>query len=49
MCVHGGLTYEQCLSEGLWTERRLFHMTFVTADQTGGAWNEPVLCGHSPL
>jgi len=26
------------LSEGLKTERRLFHMTFATADQKEGAW-----------
>jgi len=28
--------YEQGLSEGLRTERRLFHMTFATADQKEG-------------
>jgi hypothetical protein len=33
------LAYEQGLSEGLKTERRLFHMTFATADQKEGAWN----------
>ena len=31
------IAYEQGLSEGLRTERRLFHMTFATADQKEGA------------
>jgi hypothetical protein len=33
------VAYEQSLSEGLRTERRLFHMTFATEDQREGAWN----------
>jgi enoyl-CoA hydratase len=33
------VAYEQGLSEGLRTERRLFHMTFATTDQKEGAWN----------
>jgi hypothetical protein len=36
--VHG-LAYEQSLSEGLRTERRLFHMTFATEDQMEGTQN----------
>lgn len=41
VCVHGYvvLAYEQNLSEGLRTERRLFHMTFATEDQREGTWN----------
>ena len=31
------LAFENGLSEGLRTERRLFHMTFATADQKEGA------------
>ncbi len=34
------LAFEQGLSEGLRTERRLFHMTFATADQKEGAWRD---------
>lgn len=34
----GVVAFEQSLSEGLRTERRLFHMTFATADQQEGAW-----------
>ena len=36
-CMVHGLAYEQSLSEGLRTERRLFHMTFATEDQREGA------------
>ena len=36
-CMVYGLAYEQSLSEGLRTERRLFHMTFATEDQSEGA------------
>ena len=31
------VAFDQGLSEGLRTERRLFHMTFATADQKEGA------------
>ena len=39
LCVSlaGFVAYEQGLSEGLRTERRLFDMTFATADQKEGA------------
>ena len=37
------VAFDQGLSEGLRTERRLFHMTFATADQKEGAWNVPGL------
>lgn len=33
------VAYEQSLSEGLRTERRLFHMTFATEDQREGTWS----------
>ena len=33
------IAYEQSLSEGLRTERRLFHMTFATEDQREGTHN----------
>ena len=33
------LAYEKRLSEGLRTERRLFHMTFATKDQREGTHN----------
>ena len=36
------IAYEQGLSEGLRTERRLFHMTFATADQKEGACVVPL-------
>ena len=32
------LAFDQGLEEGLRTERRLFHMTFATADQKEGEW-----------
>ena len=32
------IAFEQGLEEGLKTERRLFHMTFATADQKEGEW-----------
>jgi enoyl-CoA hydratase/carnithine racemase len=35
------VAFEQGLSEGLRTERRLFHMTFATADQKEGALRHP--------
>ena len=38
-CVLVVVAYEQSLSEGLRTERRLFHMTFATEDQREGAWS----------
>ena len=40
-CLVGGwvVAYEQSLSEGLRTERRLFHMTFATEDQREGTWS----------
>jgi hypothetical protein len=37
LSLAGFVAYEQGLSEGLRTERRLFHMTFATADQKEGA------------